>query len=191
MRSAAMPLSTLDIIIHPQRLRILETLFADTLTTQEIADRLPDLPKSSIYRHLKLLLAAGVVEVVETRPVKGVEEKVYQLPRQPDLSMQDLAGLSTQDHLRYFTTYVVTLLHDFSAYLVAAPAPNFLRDLAGYREVIFYASDGEFLEALQALNRALLPLVHNGPEAGRTRRKFATVTHPMRDPDSPLEPPIP
>jgi hypothetical protein len=110
-----------------------------------------------------------------------VEEKVYRLPRLPHLSQVDMAGLDADAHLRYFTIYVVTLLHDFSAYLAAPPAPNFLRDLAGYSEAIFYATDAEFVTALQEVNAAILPLLENKPEGGRTRRKLATVTHPIRD----------
>ena len=176
-----MPKSQAELIIHPIRLRILQALLVDELTTQEIADRLAGVPVSSIYRHVRVLLGAGLVAVATTRPVKGVEEKVYRLPRQPHLGPADMAGLGADDYLRYFTTYLVTLLRDFDQYLHAAP-PDLFRDLAGFTEVVVYASDMEFMEATMAFNNAIVPLMQHGPGAGRTRRKLASVTHPIRDP---------
>ena len=175
-----MALSKVDVIIHPQRLRILETLFADQLTTQEIATNCPICPESSIYRHLKILLGAGVVEVADTRPVKGVEEKVYRLPRLPHLSPADLAGLDADAHQRYFTTYVVTLLHDFRDYLDAAPPLDFLRDLAGYSEAIFYADRRGVCTGYSGRHGALQPLLAHGPGAGRMRRKSPPSPTPLR-----------
>src|SRR5438132_1142815 len=108
-----MPPPKAELILHPQRIRILQALIGRNLTTQEIADRLADLPKSSIYRHLKTLLDGGLVTVTATRPVKGVEEKVYQLTRRIDLGPEDMADLTADDHLRYFAAFLGSLLHGF------------------------------------------------------------------------------
>ena len=64
-----------DLIIHPVRLRIMQALTNQTLTTQEITDELGDVPKSSVYRHLKMLLDGGLIAVAETNLVKGIGEK--------------------------------------------------------------------------------------------------------------------
>ncbi|MCA9994758.1 MAG: helix-turn-helix domain-containing protein, partial [Anaerolineales bacterium] len=54
-------LRKIELVIHPVRFQILRALGTDALTTQEISDRLPDTPKSSIYRHLKLLLEHNLI----------------------------------------------------------------------------------------------------------------------------------
>jgi len=177
-----MPARKIELFLHPIRLRILQTLVADTLTTQEIADRLSDVPKSSIYRHLKILLGAGLVAVADTRPVKGMEEKVYRLARMPRITNEDAARLTPDDLVRYLTTFLVAVLHDFSRYAHAATRPNLPTDLAGFTETIIYATDAEFEQALLALNAAIMPLTANGPGAGRRKHKLATVTHPVPDP---------
>jgi DNA-binding transcriptional ArsR family regulator len=178
-----MPSAKVELILHPQRLRILQTLAAACLTTQEIADRLPGLPKSSIYRHLKVLLDAGLITVAATRPVKGVEEKVYRLEQLPTLGPDDLAGLTPDEHLRYFTSFVASLLHGFAAYLDHIPHPDLYADIVGYRESIFYATDEEFVHILTTMNQALAPLISaTSPGPGRKRRKLATVTHPIPEP---------
>jgi DNA-binding transcriptional ArsR family regulator len=177
-----MPSRKIELFLHPIRLRILQTLVADTLTTQEIADRLPDVPKSSIYRHLKILLDAGLLAVADTRPVKGVEEKVYRLARMPRITNEDAARLTPDDLVRYCTTFLVAVLHGFSNYTQATPHPDMARDLAGFTETIFYATDAEFTQAIMLLQAAIVPLTTNGPGGGRRRRKLATVTHPVPDP---------
>ncbi len=180
-----MPSRKIELFLHPIRLRILQTLVAEQLTTQEIADRLPDVPKSSIYRHLKTLLDAGMVGVADTRPVKGVEEKVYRLAQAPYIDAQEAARLTADDYMRYFTTFMVTLLHDFSNYVTPTAHPDLQADTAGFTEAVFYATDEEFKQAILALNKAIVPLVYNGPGDGRRKRKLATITHPVLDPAPP------
>jgi DNA-binding transcriptional ArsR family regulator len=178
-----MELKKSDQILHPMRLQILMALGRNALTTQEIADRLPDVPKSSIYRHLKVLLDGGIIEVAATRHVKGIEEKVYAMPAPALIGPDDLATVSADDHLRYFTTYVTALLQQFAAYLAATPAPDLPADRVGYRETHVYATDEEMDTFLRRLGEIAVPLAQNPPGAGRRLRKLAVITHPLPDPD--------
>ena len=176
-----MSLTKVDLIMHPVRFRILQTLAGANLTTQEIDDRLPDVPKSSIYRHLKLLLAGEMIAIAEKRLVNGIQEKVYRLAQRPYLSADDMTGLTPDDHMRTFTTYVMTLLQGFAHYLdTAGEMPDLLTDRVGYTEVAFWANEAEMDAFQAALNQAILPLLQNdGEENGRRRHKVALVTHPI------------
>ena len=106
-----------DLIIHPVRLRILQILADHSLTTGEISDRMPDVAKSSIYRHLRKLLDGGMVAVSEVKSVKGTEEKVYSCVVPPTILVQDIESMSKEDHLYYFSTYAATLIQGFKRYL--------------------------------------------------------------------------
>lgn len=170
-----------DLILHPVRFRILQTLTGAELTTQEIADRITDVPKSSIYRYLKQLLDGGMVEIAQARLVHGIQEKRYRLAQRPYLAPNDLANVSADEHLRYFTAYVMSLLHGFDAYLQKAEAAggiDFVADYTGYTEAVFYASPAE-LDTLQVdLNAAVMKLAKNGPGDGRRLHKLAVIGHP-------------
>jgi hypothetical protein len=159
------------------RIQIVQSLASRSLTTQEIANSLPSIPQSSIYRHVKRLLDGGVLEVAETRPIKGIQEKVYRLAQSPRLTQEDLAEFTHEDHIRYFTAYVATLLQAFSDYIEGSLELDFVADRTGYTEVTFYASGAEFDTLQRAINQALLPLMQNEPGAGRQKRKLAIVTH--------------
>ncbi|MGD8856475.1 MAG: helix-turn-helix domain-containing protein [Chloroflexota bacterium] len=171
----------LEVVIHPVRLRILQSLETGPKTTQQIANRLTDVPKSSLYRHLKLLLRSEFVTVSKIRVVQGIQEKIYQLNRPARLGPEAVAGVSADEHLRYFTTYLMVLLRGFSNYLSSSPEPNFVEDRAGYSEVSFWASRDELDELAKKINEALLPLLQQESDQGRRRHRMAFITYPDRD----------
>jgi DNA-binding transcriptional ArsR family regulator len=179
-----MDLTRVDLILHPVRLRILHTLLGETLTTQEIAERLPDVPTSSVYRHLRLLRQGDVIEVEETHLVHGIQEKVYALAQSPRLGPEEVQTLDADAHFRLFTTFVLTLLHEYADYLAMTSAKNKKIDMAadftGYTEAMFYASDKELVALQEALNAALVPLLQQGKRQDRRRFKLAIISHPVR-----------
>jgi hypothetical protein len=143
-----------------------------------------DVPKSSIYRHLRTLLDGGLVSVTETRLVKGIQEKSYRLAQKPHLGPDDMAGLTADDHFRYFTTYFMTVLQGFSDYLAAAEADggaiDMLADRTGYTEVGFFANSEELNTFQGTVNKAFMALMNNQAGEGRHKHKMALVTHPVR-----------
>lgn len=168
-----------DLVIHPIRLQIMQALAGESLTTQEISDALPAVPKSSIYRHLGLLLEGKMIEVAEVRPVRGIQEKVYRLVQAPHLGPEEVAGFIREDHLRYFSVYVATLLRGFADYVASDSELDLVADRAGYTEVIVHATRAELDKFAAALNQAVLEMLENRPGDGCHRHKIAFVTHPV------------
>lgn len=173
-----------DLILHPVRFRILQALPGETLTTQEIADRLLDVPKSSIYRHLKLLLEGDMIAVAEAQLVNGIQEKTYKLAQPAHLSADDVANLSAAEHVQFFTTYMMNVLREFADYVEKTEAEmgslDLLADKVGYTEALFYASPEELDTLHAAVNAAFAKIAANGPGNGRVRRKFAFISHPLK-----------
>ncbi|MBE2222897.1 MAG: helix-turn-helix domain-containing protein [Anaerolineae bacterium] len=174
-----------ELILHPVRFRIMQTIDGNILTTQEIADQMSDIPKSSIYRQLKILLDGGMISVAETRLVNGIQEKTYQMAQKPYLNAGDVANLSAEEHIHYFTIYVMNVLREFADYMQRSETEtgsiDMLADRVGYTEVAVYATRAE-LDVVQAeLNAAIMKLVRNEPGNGRSRHKFAIITHPVKD----------
>jgi hypothetical protein len=142
-------------------------------------------PQSSLYRHLRLLRQGQVVSVVEKRLVNGIQENVYAVTGRTHLSDDDMARLTVDEHLTFFTTYLVSLLQAFAAYLETsadeAGRVNMAADFAGYTEIPFYANRMELQQWQQALNAALLPLAANKNAEGRRRYRIAFIAHPIGD----------
>jgi DNA-binding transcriptional ArsR family regulator len=67
---------TLKVFTDERRIRILHLLSDQALSVKEVGEQL-DIPASKLYYHINLMEKAGVLQVVETRIVSGIIEKIY------------------------------------------------------------------------------------------------------------------
>ena len=171
---------TVDLVLHPIRLRIVIALAGREMTAQQLAETLGDVPTATLYRHINRLTKGGILTVADERRIRGTLEKVYTLSRKGGfMDPQEFAALSREDHLRYFTTFIASLLDDFSRYIKKAEPLNLLADGVGYQKFPLELSDKEFVEVATAINAAIVPHLNNQPAPGRKRRLFATIVMPV------------
>ena len=181
-----------DLILHPVRMRLILALAGGgPATATELAERLPDVPPATLYRHLDLLRRGGILAVAEERRVRGAVERRYVLhPGAASLGPGDLAGATRDDHLRWFATFLAGLLDAFARYLDRGD-PDLARDGVGYRQVVLHLSDAELGEMSGALNAAVVRFAAQPPAEGRTPRLFATVLVPGDPAAAPAVQPTP
>jgi DNA-binding transcriptional ArsR family regulator len=107
-----------DLINHPVRSRILAALLGRDLTTQQIAELLPDVPVPSLYRHVRELADAGVLDAVREVRLNGGPVKVYGVrPGRALVRREDVPDATASDRLRFFTTFLNTLADLYRTYL--------------------------------------------------------------------------
>lgn len=176
-------MSTADLLLHPVRLRIVQTLLGDrALTTRELRAELPDVPPASLYRHVARLVDAGVLAVVAQRRVRGALERTYVLRvSAASITIDQLEKMSLDEHRQAFMAFIAGLLADFDRYL-ARPDIDIVRDGGSYRLAAMWLDDAELAEVSHKVNRALQPSLANPPRPGRQRRVLATVFIPKTDP---------
>lgn len=186
--------TTADLLLHPVRMRIVQALVGGRrASAAELGAHLTDVPQATLYRHVQTLAEAGVVAVVEERPARGTAERVYALVEgMAEISPSELATATPEDHLRFFTLFVASLLGDFGRYL-QQPAPDYVADGVGYRQVPLELTDQEFAELAGRLNAAIAPVLANQPGQGRRRRMLTTIVMPAEAPAAtpsvPADPP--
>ncbi len=171
----------LDLVLHPVRMRVLMALAGSSgLTPQQIADQIGDVPQATLYRHINRLARASILTVVEERPVRGTLEKVYALNELAGshLSQDDLAALSKEDHLRYFLSFIFSVLDDYARYLDRSAHPDLVADGVGYHRLVLFMDDAELATAAQAIQRALAPYADPGGAPGRKKRLLSTIMMP-------------
>jgi len=114
-----------DVLLHPIRLRIVLAVAADEVTTSDIASRLDDVPQATLYRQVRVLVTAGMLEVVSERRVRGGFEKTYRVnAASAGIRPAEAATMSPEEHLRVFTVFSGSLIQDYARYLTmpgAAP----------------------------------------------------------------------
>jgi DNA-binding transcriptional ArsR family regulator len=171
-----------DLILHPVRLRIILAFARGrSLTPQQVAAALPDVPQATLYRQIERLYRGGALAVAAERRVRGAVERTYVLAEGGiSLSPEDLAKSSRDDHLGYFTAFAAGLIAQFEQYLERSEM-DLLKDGVGYRQVVLNLTDEEIMEMAGALNAAVGPFLAYESKPGRKRRLLATVLMPLDD----------
>ncbi len=179
-----MTTSSADLLLHPVRMRIVQAFLGGRrLTTADLREELTDVPPATLYRQVGALVDGGVLEVAEQRKVRGTVERTFRLRTdRATVPAAELASMSTDDHRAAFLAFVAALLADFDRYLAAGP-PDLLRDLAGYRQAGFYATDEELGDVIADIQAAVRPYLEAGPAPGRSRRVLSTILLPAPEQD--------
>lgn len=166
-----------DIVLHPIRFRILMIVSGRRVSAQQIISALPDVPQASAYRHIARLVEAGILQTMEETTPRGTVEKTYTLPDQAaDLSREEMAPVSSEDHMRYFTAFVTLMMSQFRAYLDRKDQGG--KDLGHYWSEAFYLTDAQYEHFVKALKsiEGLVTAHKPGPE--RRRRLLFTAIIP-------------
>ena len=173
-------MTTADLLLHPVRLRIVQAFLGDReLTTAALGELLPEVATATLYRQVATLAAAGLLEVVGERPVRGTTERTYRLRTEAaSVGPEDAAELSADQHRQAFQTFVAGLLADFDRYLDRGDV-DLGRDLVAYRQAALHLTDEELVEMITELGEVLTRRMALPPE-GRTRRLLTTILLPAK-----------
>ena len=173
-----MKLTNFAVINHPARMRIFQALNGVELSTNQLAQYLSDIPKPSIYRHLQLLLEAGVIGVARVRHVNGIEERFYTAVKgriDPD-ALYKPGGLEQfADHVRLYGSAVA---QDLARYTLERGEPDLNNIVA--RDYVFYATEEEFVQVRQAIYDLLDAWEKHPPSAGSVKRRIFLMGHPLQ-----------
>ncbi|MCP2324164.1 DNA-binding transcriptional ArsR family regulator [Hamadaea flava] len=166
-----------ELALHPVRIRILRSVAGARVTTRELVGLLPDVPQATLYRQLTVLVNSGLLEVVEEHKIRGAVERVYALAASATPDAAALAAATSEDHDRYFTAFMSSLLAEFSRYLQRERI-DFAADGVGYHQIVMHLSDAELAEFAADFSALVGPLLTNTPGDGRQPRLLATILLP-------------
>ncbi|MFZ6177586.1 helix-turn-helix domain-containing protein [Nannocystis pusilla] len=174
-----------DVLLHPLRLRIVETVAAAArpVTAAALLGELPDVAPATLYRHLNLLARSGVLRVVGEQPKRGGVERSYAL-HEAAAHLDEAAAreLTPGDHTRGFAAFTAHLLDAWGRYIQHAAASgsvDLAADGAGFRSALLHLDDTEFRELVAALQTTLRPFFERGPAPGRRARLWSTIVFPF------------
>ena len=165
----------MGIVMNPARLRILQYLIVHSQgSTVEMQRALADIPPASLYRHVKLLLGGGLIEVAKEERIRGTVEKTYRLTQNQGLEMSNHA-IGT-----LFKTGLVSLTTAFQKYF-AQENPDPVRDMLSFTTSTLMMTDEEYLDFLMKLNRVFGEAITNRPEESRKPRRLTLISSPIEE----------
>ncbi|MET8862774.1 helix-turn-helix domain-containing protein [Nonomuraea sp. NPDC004580] len=172
-------MDTLELILHPVRLRIMWALSGGrTRTTSDLCESLPDVPKTTLYRHVGMLADAGLLEVASEQRVRGMIERNYRLRRDALHIDPDTAqAMSNEDHRHGFAVAMAALLAEFNAYL-DRPGADPAADRVGYRQGMLWLSPEEMEEVAGELLEVFRARAGNGPAPRRRPHVISAIFFP-------------
>ncbi len=165
------------LMMHPIRMRLVTELSERQLTTRELAAALPDVPQATLYRQIKRLLDGGVFYVVEENVVNGAIERTYALVvEHVQLTQEDVADLSVEQHVEMFSMFAASLIHSFTRSVEL----NAEQEVKGvqYARTNVYLSEVERKAFGEQLSDIITQLMENKPSPERKRYALASVFMP-------------
>ncbi|MFD0576710.1 helix-turn-helix domain-containing protein [Dactylosporangium darangshiense] len=169
-----------ELLLHPVRLRIVHALSGGrSLSTQQLCERISDASKATVYRHVALLVDAGILEESGQQRVRGFVERHYRLvPARAAVSAQRAASATLDEHRQAFAAAMAALLAEYQSYL-DDPAADPVRDQVGYRQHAVWLTDAERDALIEGMRAAIVPHLGHGPGEGRTQHLLSPILFPV------------
>jgi DNA-binding transcriptional ArsR family regulator len=123
--ATVLQVETLKALAAPSRLRILYALMpaGRVMSVKELAEELGE-PQTRLYRHVKVLESAGLIEVAATRMVSGIVEQRYRSAH-GNLKLDPGAVHSAPQAVQAALVTITTMfIEEFLAAYRAAPAED-------------------------------------------------------------------
>ncbi|GAA1603611.1 helix-turn-helix domain-containing protein [Kribbella hippodromi] len=173
----------LELLGHPVRLRIVHAFRGGReLTTGELGERITDVSKATLYRHVELLAEGGILEVAAEQRVRGAVERRFRLQAErASITPEQLAEVTIEDHRRAFAVAMAALVAEFNAYADTEGADP-VTDLVGYRQHGIWLTEPELHQLITTLRAAILPTLTNEATPDRTRYLLSPILFPTADP---------
>jgi DNA-binding transcriptional ArsR family regulator len=173
---------TLDLLLHPVRLRIVHAMSGGrTRTTSELCASLPDVSKATVYRHVALLAEAGLLEVAGEHRVHGAVERRYRLDRARAMIDPDAAAsMSRDEHRHGLAAAMAGLIAEFNTYLDREHADP-TADLVGYRQIPLLLNQDELAELISEIRNAIVSKMDNKPAPDRRLHLLSPILFPIEE----------
>ena len=162
----------MDACLNPVRQRILQVLLEKKeASPAQLLEILSDIPRASMYRHIKILQDAGIIEIAKEIPKRGTLEKYYTIAA-PNPAMQ-----SNRDVNQAVQTALMALSGDFSRYL-ADEKNDPKKDMLTVAQATLMLSDEEFAEFLTEYSKLLARYISKTAGENRKERRITFLSAP-------------
>lgn len=162
------------LILNPTRLRMLQYFsLHEKVRTFDLVEVLTDVPRATIYHHVKILEDNKLIEVVEENRVRGTVEKVYTMKnRQMVPDDENPTTLSATFHMG--------LMLELDRYFNKKDS-DYKKDKVFFTTAMLYVTDVEYDRLMQQMADLMKPYIDRKAEDGQRLRKLSLISLPPEE----------
>lgn len=98
-------------------MEIMDLLEYKDMTVKEIMDKLEDVPKASLYRHINKMFEANFIKISKTKIINGLIQKTYSLNNKLMITEDDFKNITdkerTRIYLKNFMAFIKSIIKLF------------------------------------------------------------------------------
>lgn len=162
-----------QVLLNPIRMRIIQYLaIHDSVTVGELISIMTDVPRTTLYRHINILVGSDILSVVGENRIRGTVEKVYSL---------NVLAVSSENTIQNATRnafgFLMKIYADFEKYFNNANA-NPGKERIFLNNVVLLMSDEEYDEFLSELQNFMAKHMEKEPSTKRKARSLSIISAP-------------
>ncbi|VDN47120.1 conserved protein of unknown function [Petrocella atlantisensis] len=159
-----------DIMLNPVRMRIIQTIAVrETLTATEICEKISDIPRTTLYRHIKILLDNDILSVISEQKIRGSLERTLAINTGEIVKHNTLENAAQNAFAFLMKKYAI--LQNYFNDENADPA----KDRVFMNSTILMTTDDEFDEFLSELSGLLMKYSFEASK-GRKARDISIIS---------------
>ncbi|HFL2569136.1 TPA: helix-turn-helix domain-containing protein [Clostridioides difficile] len=159
------------LILNPARLRILQYIrLHGSVRTSDIVKYLNDIPRATVYHHVKILEENNMIEVIKENRVRGTIEKVYALKEYTTF-------MEGETFVALSTAFYVGLMQEMNEYF-SRKEQDHKKDNVFFSSALLYMSDNEYENLLKSIADLLKPYIEQKPKSNLKLRKLSIISSP-------------
>lgn len=162
-----------EFFLHPIRTRIIQLVANQkSMTVSAIADAMDDIPRSTIYRHVKILSENNVLIIVKEEKIRGTYEREYAF---------NYELMNTQDNKadQAVFAFLLNVFFDFNEYF-KTPNANPIQDQIFLSKNTLLLSDDEFEQFKVDIYEVIKKYLNFSSNNERKARNISIISSPVR-----------
>lgn len=159
-------------MLNPVRMRIIQELaLNERMTAAEINEKINDVSRTTLYRHINILLKNNILTIVSKKRVRGSLERTFALNIE-EMNKHNQLENASQQALTFLMERYVRFHNYFNG-----EHPDPAKDRIFYNTTVLMMNDHEFDQFLAEL-RELIIKYDYGAASGRKIRDISVISSP-------------
>lgn len=169
-----------EVLMHPVRMKISQALMRNKengLTPLEMVEIIQDVPQATLYRHIQVLMDAGVIRILKEKKIRSVTEKYYTLNEEAArLNTEEWRNLTKEKKLSYISYYQLSLMTQYQNYLSNIEQKDSSEDRATFSLLELKMDNQQFENFQHELNNLMLKYYEKRNEDSNVSTRTIAVT---------------